>query len=455
MPSSLWQGAAKTSKKPTRTKPGAAPQDGDDHLEIARESLRDLVHDQRVPPQVREALSDDYSQVEAMLDKLEHGHVHIAVFGRVSVGKSATLNALIGEPRFSTSPLHGETKTSQMAAWQEYETGGVYLIDTPGINEVDGDEREALAHEVAERADLILFVLDGDITETELRALRTIAGHQRPIILVLNKCDRYREQERQLLLQTLNQRTIGLIDGDNLVCAAADPAEKIIISIDEDGNETESIRQPEPQMDKLRNRLWQILDADGKTLAAMNASLFAGHLSDQVNARIISVKSDIADKLIRTYCISKGVAVALNPIPVADLAAAAVVDGSMIVHLSKVYGMPLTRSEAGDLIKTIVGQMALLMGTVWAVHLISSALKGVSGGLTTVVTAGTQGAVAYYSTYVVGRAAQHYFSLGKSWGDAGPKRAVQEILDSIDRGSILEQAKGDILARLRTPAPGK
>jgi len=444
----LRDGAAKIKDK--LTTPRELPKDGDDHLALARESLRDLVADDRVPPQVRYALADDYQQVQDMLDKIEQGHLHIAVFGRVSVGKSATLNALIGEPRFSTSPLHGETKTSEMAAWQEYDAGGVFLIDTPGINEVDGDAREALAHEVAERADLILFVLDGDITETELRALRTIAGHQRPIILVLNKCDRYREHERQLLLDTLARRTAGLVDPANLLCAAADPAEKVYITVDEQGNETESVRKPAPQMDRLRERLWQILDADGKTLAAMNATLFAGHLSDQVTARIMTVKGDMAEKLIRTYCISKGVAVALNPIPVADLIAAAAVDGTMIVHLSKLYAMPLTRNEAGDLIKTIVGQMALLMGTVWAVHLISSALKGISGGLTTAITAGAQGAVAYYSTYVVGQAAKRYFAQGKSWGDGGPKRVVRDILDSIDRGSILEQAKSDILARLRT-----
>ena len=50
-----------------------------------------------MPAAVRESLAEDYAQVQAMLDKLEHGHIHIAVFGRVSVGKSATLNALLGE----------------------------------------------------------------------------------------------------------------------------------------------------------------------------------------------------------------------------------------------------------------------------------------------------------------------------------------------------------------------
>ncbi|KOR27896.1 hypothetical protein TI03_05935, partial [Achromatium sp. WMS1] len=38
---------------------------------------------------------------------------------------------------------------------------------------------------------------------------------------------------------------------------------------------------------------------------------------------------------------------------------------------------------------------------------------------------------------------------GKSWGNGGPKRVVQEILDSLDRESILAQAREDIAQRLR------
>jgi hypothetical protein len=69
------------------------------------------------------------------------------------------------------------------------------------------------------------------------------------------------------------------------------------------------------------------------------------------------------------------VAVALNPIPVADLLAALAVDVGMVVHLSRLYGLPLSRQEAGSLVKVIATQLTLLMGTVWAVNLISSALK--------------------------------------------------------------------------------
>lgn len=409
-----------------------------------------MLEDSRVPPQVRESLADDFDQVQAMLDKLQHGHIHIAAFGRVSVGKSATLNALLGEERFSTSPLHGETKRTQMGEWEEYENGGIYLIDTPGLNEVDGEERERLAHAVAERSDLVLFIVDGDLTESEIRALRTLTGHRRPVILALNKADRYTRQDIDVLMGSLRRHSQGFIQQENIVCVSAKPAERVVIMVDEKGNEKETVRQPAADVQALKERLWAVLEAEGKTLAALNATLFAGNLSDQVSQRILEVKRSLGERLIRSYCVGKGVAVALNPVPIADLAAALAVDVGMVVHLSKLYGLPLSRSEAGSLIKTIFGAMAVLMGATWLINLAATLLKIGSGGLSTLITGGAQGAVAYYSTYLVGQAAEQYLSRGKSWGEGGPKQVVREILDGLDRDSILAQARSDIADRLRS-----
>ncbi len=422
---------------------------GDTHLALARESLRELVNDPRVPESVRESLAEDYRQVEAMLDKVAHGHVHIAVFGRVSVGKSALLNALLGENRFRTSPLHGETRTHEMASWDECQTGGVFLIDTPGINEVEGETRERLAHEVAGRSDLVLFVVDGDITETESSALRILATQGRPLILVLNKSDRYTLAERELLMTTLAERTRDWVRPEYLVYSAAAPSERIYVHLDAKGREIEVHRRPPPEVAMLRDQLWMLLEAEGKTLAALNASLFAGRLSDQVSMRILEAKRGLAEKVVRTYCISKGIAVAVNPIPIVDLVAAAMVDLSMILHLSQIYGFSVTKGEASGLLKTIATQTALLMGTVWTVNLVSASLKATTGGLSTALTAAAQGAVAYYATYVVGQAAERFFAQGRSWGEGGPKQVVEEILRSVDRDSLLAQARADILERLR------
>lgn len=430
--------------------PPARPTDGSTHLDLARESLGELVRDPRIPEEVRTALAEDYRQVETMLDKLEHGHIHVAAFGRVSVGKSATLNALLGGNPFRTSPLHGETRTSQLGQWQEYSSGPVFLIDTPGLNEVQGEERERLAHEVAARADLVLFLVDGDLTDTEIRALRTLVSLQRPLLLVLNKIDRYTRDERELLRASLLRHTAGFVDPRNLVCISALPAERLVILVDAQGRETETLRQPPPDLTELKTRLWELLEAEGKTLAALNASLFASTLSDQVGQRILKAKRHFGARLIRNYCIGKGVAVALNPVPVADLLAAAAVDVSLVVHLSKLYGLPISHAEAGRLVKTIAAQMALFMGTVWAVNIVSTALKLGTGGLSTLLTGTAQGAVAYYATYVVGQAAEEYLAHGKSWGETGPKQVIRGILDNLDRDSILAQAKADIAGRLRS-----
>jgi len=387
-----------------------------------------------------------------MLDKLEQGHIHIAVFGRVGVGKSALLNALLGEPRFSTSPLHGETRDARMEPWRTVSTGGVFLIDTPGINEVDGEARERLAHEVAGRADLVLFVVDGDITQPELVALRRLAAESRPMLLVFNKADRYTQADRDLVLESLTRRTEGVIPAGQIVEAAAAPAPRLYIEVDPQGNETEAVRAPAANVQGLRDRLWTTLEREGKTLAALNASLFAGKLSDTLARRAVETQRDLAERVLRNWSLTKGVVVGFNPVPVSDLMAAVAVDVSLVWHLSRVYGMPISRREAGQLVRTIGAQVGLVIGTVWAVNVVSSALKGASFGLSTLLTGAAQGAVAYYATYVVGRAAQRYFQQGKSWGELGPKRAVQEILETVDRDSLLSEAREAILARLRVGA---
>ena len=93
--------------------------------------------------------------------------------------------------------------------------------------------------------------------------------------------------------------------------------------------------------------------------------------------------------------------------------------------------------------------MILLYGSFWAVNIASSALKITTVGLSTVLTGVTQGAIAWYSTLVIGRAAEQYLAKGKSWGESGAKLAVAEILDSLDRDSIMKEAKQEIMSYLK------
>lgn len=421
----------------------------DAHPNQAAASLRALLDDGSIPTAIRSGLASDFARLESMLAKLERGEVHIAVFGRVSVGKSALANALLGSDAFAVGVLHGTTREAGQRSWREVAGNGVHLIDTPGIDELDGQAREQLAFEVAGVADLVVFVVDGDMTQRERDALATLARTHRPLLLALNKVDRYGEEECASLLVRLRERARGMVQEEDVVAISAEPAPLKRVHVDAGGNERTQMIERMPEIETLRARLTAILEREGRTLAALNAGLFAGRVADQVGARIAQARQELAGKVIRQYCIAKAIAVALNPIPVADLLAAGALDAALVMHLGRVYGLPLTKTEAGNLIAVICAQLAALMGAIWGVHLVASALKGMSAGLSTLVTAGAQGALAWYATELVGRAAEKYLIAGKSWGELGPKRVVADIVASLDRDSILREARSEILARLR------
>ncbi|MFT5768172.1 MAG: GTP-binding protein Era [Lysobacterales bacterium] len=432
-------------KKPVRTLP-------DRHLLEANRNLRELLEDTSIPAKVRLELESEFNEIEEMLTKLRREEIHIAVFGRVGAGKSSLLNALIDKDIFETSPLHGMTRDAKRANWSAISQDHVQLIDTPGIDELDGLEREALANDLAKRADILIMVCEADLTEKEFLALESLVARKRPLILVLNKADRYSREELELLLRRLRQRCTDLLPPERILTASADPRPEIVIIQSADGHERESSRPRTADVYQLRTLLWTVLEREGKTLAALNAALFASELDSQIADRIVAARQAVAERVIRNYCITKGLAVAVNPVPVADLLAAAGIDVALVIHLGDIYGFSLSRREATRLLFTIATQLAALMGAYWGINLVSSALKTVSAGLSTALTATAQGALAWYATYLTGTVAASWFAHGKSWGDAGPKETVREILASLDQDSILLTAREEIATLIDRPA---
>jgi small GTP-binding protein len=426
-----------------------------DQLVETRLNLRLMLEDTSIPASVRAELSDEFRELQSISDKVSREEIHIAAFGRVGVGKSSLLNALLGKPSFSVSPLHGETTREERSKWTkpgsdsgadpvEQHSGQIVLIDTPGIDELDGAEREALAHRIARRADIVIMVCAGDLVETEFRALEQLAGEKRAVLLALNKADHYTPRELGLLLERLRERTAAFLGPGQVVPVAADPRP-------DSGKMSEGPGSPD--VAALKSILWALIERQGKSLAALNASLFTSDLDRKVATRIVEARHTVANRVVRNYCITKGLLVAVNPIPVADLLAAAGTDVAMVMHLGEVYGFRLNRREAARLLLTISAQMAALMGAYWGSNLLSSLLKTASAGLSTTLTAAAQGALAWYATLVTGQMAETWFSRGKSWGSKGPQETAREIIASLDRDEVLMQARDELAAKLAAPKP--
>ena len=131
----------------------------------------------------------------------------LVVVGEFNAGKSAFINALVGQPVLqegvtpTTAAIH-VLKHGDTVAHGIDEDGlqvitapadllrDVHIVDTPGTNAVMR-EHERLTADFVPRADLVLFVTSADrpFTETERAFLETIRGWGKKIVVVINKVD--------------------------------------------------------------------------------------------------------------------------------------------------------------------------------------------------------------------------------------------------------------------------
>ena len=186
-----WQGQQQSPRQARGSGGQALPMAFDSKREAAGEHLDsigrqlELVQDQVM----RQALEGERRQVAA---ELERGDLVVVVFGTGSSGKTSLIRSLLGETVGSVEPAMGSTRASHAYRLPMADLGrGVRLVDTPGILESgdQGQRREDLARRKAVQADLLLFVVDGDLRDSELRMVQLLLSLDKRLLLVLNKCD--------------------------------------------------------------------------------------------------------------------------------------------------------------------------------------------------------------------------------------------------------------------------
>ena len=323
----------------------------------------------------------------------------------------------------------------------------VVLVDTPGINEIGGKDRTELAETTARRADLILFVTDSDLNETEFSALVELAAIQKPMLLVVNKMDLYTQQQRDELMQVLTKHVADIIPAENIVQTTADPRAIEYVMHQPDGSTVTEWKKPEPQVEPLKQLILETFEREGQDLIALNAAMYAADKSDKISTLRVKMRNRSADQVIWTLATTKAIAVAANPIPAVDILSGVAVDALMISTLSKVYGLNFSMAQARGLAKGIsksAGLIALGELTSWG----ASFFKLMTATLGTVLTLVPQGAAAGYSSYIIGQAAKYYFEHGGSWGADSAKTVVSRILNETDKDSILNHLKDEIRGRL-------
>jgi uncharacterized protein len=411
--------------------------------EAAEETLR-AVKKQVAQIQDEIARQELLSRSREIEHSLTRGELQVVVFGTGSAGKTSLVNALIGRMVGKVSAAMGTTEVGETYALKlKGVNREILLTDTPGILEagVAGTEREKLARKLATEADLLLFVLDSDLRQSEYDPLRMLAEIGKRSLVILNKSDLYTERDLESILARLRERVRGFVNASDVVAIAANPQPIILESGD--------TFTAEPDIMPVIRRMAAILRAEGDDLLADNILLQSQRLSERARQLIDAQRRRQAEKTVERFqWIGAGV-ISVTPLPVVDLLATAAVNAQMVVEIGKVYGCDINLERGRELALSLTKTLASLGIVKGALNLLTAALQMSVGGF--IVGRIIQGVTAAYLTRIAGKSFIEYFRHDQDWGDGGITEVVQQQFQLNRRDEFIKAFVQEAITRVVEP----
>lgn len=389
-------------------------------LKRARQMLREGAL-QRLPFPIRNKIEEQLDDMTEMLsgDRLPR----FAIVGRRGAGKSSLVNAIFGQP---VAEVGATTSTTGRGTWFTYESdrGGIEVLDTRGLGEGSAPSQGGAAtarldieSSLAERCPDALLVLvkakemDARIDD-DLASIKEIIafverkhGYRLPIVGVVTQVDE---------LDPADITDPPFDDKDKQRHIAEVEAMLRAKLADGLGIEADRVVDIVPTCAYMRMKDGAIA-VDRRWNIERLLLLLVEHLpkSAQVQLARVSMLQSVREKVAGTLVkATSGVAaaVAVTPIPVADVFPLLGLQCSMIVALGIIGGKKMDMAAAREFLASM--GVAVGMGLV-ARETFRQMAKFVPG-FGSVVGAG----IAYTTTWSLGRAATAYYITGASEAEA-------------------------------------
>ncbi|MBO6960622.1 MAG: GTP-binding protein [Prochlorococcus marinus CUG1438] len=360
--------------------------------------------------------------------QLKTGDYKVTLFGAGSSGKTSIARSLLKNIIGQTSAKIGTTK--QINSYKiriPILKRNISIIDTPGLFEPSnlGEQREKLTILEASNSDLILFVLDQDINKYENYLIEELLKIGKKIIIVLNKCDLRSRDDNNLIKKNIISITSARKNNISVVQTIAIPQ-----SSHHQKSDTIFIG---PDVGSLFREIVETLYASGEELLADNILFRSNKLGIKSKNFIQEQRYLISNKIINKYMWITGGVILVNPLPALDFLTTTSVNVQMILELSKIYEIKLTKNNAKDLSKSLISTLAKLGILKGGLAIISPVLA--TSFTKIIISKSIQSITAAWLFRIVGLSLIEYFKNGQNWGDGG----IQEVVDKIYKLSTREE----------------
>ena len=284
----------------------------------------------------------DAAELQAELVELDRraksAELCIAVFGEISAGKSSLIRALNPAVAPTSDVLGGTTRA--VAHYQAHLESGreLTLADVPGTHEVAGAAREQIARDEALRAHIVLYVCAGDLTRDQDAELRWLRSFGKPLVLVLNKADQFRDGERDTLQTALRERYRTQTDAQIVVSTGG--MESVEHRFD-DGRSEHISRELAPDIQALIVLLDRYAASGAAAFEAAREAVVLTSVNTRADVLAAEMRGREANAIVDKYTRRAVIGALAAVIPGSDLMIQAVLATGLIRELSKLYGVPV------------------------------------------------------------------------------------------------------------------
>ncbi len=387
-----------------------------------------------------------------MVEDAGHGASNafqVVVMGTGPVGKTSLINAMLGRSVGETGATMGTTRGGRVHTHvvQGVE-GALLLTDTPGLGEAgsEGWAREAEAIDLATRADLLVFVVDQDLTRADTRNVFELAQRGKRLIVALNKKDRFTEEDREAIMAKLRERLEGFVPVEDIVAVAAAPAPVQVRVRKADGTAETVLEEDPPDLEALEGRVAAVLSREGDALRAGNLLLRARIREQAERERIARERRTRAATIVDRHQWLAAVTAFANPVLALGPMAVGAVQFRMLSEMAAVYGVQLT----SEFVEKVGHQMAQTLMKLGVAEAAASVLAGffkfnplgfAAGGLVQAVTMA-------YLTRLTGDSFLEYLERGQTWGEGGMQETLSRHIEETRRSEWLMEFARMALHRL-------
>lgn len=366
-------------------------------------------------------------EIKEQQRRKQSGEVFIAIFGEISTGKSSLVKALLPKADLAGDPRGGTTQHVTHYRWQAESGDAVIIADLPGFNLETNPE----ILEEARRAHLVVLLCDSDITRSQMAQLETLLAMQKPLVVALNKMDRFSATEAEAIAENLTKQT-GIRRADVVFIQTGGHEE--VIRLLNDGGEETITRERAQNIEPLRSALQRKLDGSQVLMEQLRDTAVLMLAAEKLDQARDDHREQQADELVQMYSRRAVVGALAAVAPGSDLIIQGLLGTRLVQALCEVYGVSVKDVEIESFLRMAGGKLKKVTAITLAIT--GNALKAFPGVGT--LTGGLIHAVAYGMIFdSLGRAAAETLA---SRGELRPypaAKAFEDILnENLEAGAV-------------------